>query len=643
MSVDQLNCEGEYGLEGKLTGVRTIFAPRRRRIVRARFQDSSGEIPVIWFNQPYLGGQLTEDAGYFLYGRVRRQRTGSLEMVNPACEMSDKRDDSIVIRPVYRPIGNVGSKLIARLLEWVFENIDLEADQQEWIPASFLQQLGLPSLDRALLALHRPSRNADVEELNRRASPSHHRLIYAELLWHQLELACTREFHAKAGRKSHVYKVDRSLEERLAHFVPFDLTAAQTRALDEILADLRRPQAMMRLLQGDVGSGKTIVAALAALAAMDSGLQVAFMAPTELLAYQHFKSLSGLFNESYSISLLTSSVPSADRVRRDLARGEVQMVVGTHALIQERIKIPRLGLAIVDEQHRFGVAQRRELQRKGMNPDLLVMTATPIPRSFTLTLYGDLSRSTLNELPPGRVAIETEVCSVEDRPSVYAKVRSHLEKGQQAYVVFPFIEASERVEAASVEREGATAQQLLAGYTVAILHGRVTPEERDRIMQQFLEGHVQVLVSTTIIEVGVDVANASVIVIESAERFGLAQLHQLRGRVGRGQTASLCVALHGKESEKSLQRLELFASTADGFEIAEADLQLRGPGDILGTRQTGLPSYRIADLRTDIGWIETARRDAAQIWGKRDDPECARVRAVIESRVGKRRPDLQGG
>lgn len=641
-SVEQIDCEGEYALEGTISSVKTIFAPRRLRIVRAQLQDSSGTMPVIWFNQPYLGGQLVEGTPYFLYGRARR-RSGRFEMVNPTWETIDQRRTSPVIRPIYRSIGPVGSKLIAGFIAWIFENVDLDLAKQEWIPASLLQRHGLPSLGQALSEIHRPTEGTDIESLNRSDSSAHHRLIYAELLRHQLEISSIRAERAGAARKSHSYKIDRSVRRRLAAIVPFELTAAQNRVLDEIFGDLQQPQVMMRLLQGDVGSGKTIVAALAAVVALESGLQVAFMAPTELLAHQHFRSLGQLLGSRYRVSLLTSSMSTASQVRKDLARGQPRLVVGTHALIQESVQIPRLGLAIVDEQHRFGVAQRRDLQKKGSGPDLLIMTATPIPRSLTLTLYGDLSRSTLDELPPGRVPIETEVCSEELRIEVYARLRRRLDKGHQAYVVFPLIERSGEIDAASIQHEGASARELLSGYSVAEIHGRLAPDTREKIMCDFLSGAVQVLLATTIVEVGLDVPNATVMVLESAERFGLAQLHQLRGRVGRGMIDSLCIALHGNLTESAAQRLAVFESTTDGFDIAEADLRIRGPGDVLGTRQTGLPNFRIADLATDIQWIEKARRDAQYIWNQVNDSECARVRTVIESRVAKHRLDIRGG
>ena len=385
--------------------------------------------------------------------------------------------------------------------------------------------------------------------------------------------------------------MDERLRRILLDVLPFRLTGSQRRVLKEISDDLVDPHPMLRLLQGDVGSGKTIVAVLALVMAMENGLQGAFMAPTELLAEQHFRTISELLQNRYRISMLTSSVGDAQRIKAQVADGSLQLVIGTHALIQEGLEFRRLGLAVVDEQHRFGVAQRRLLQRKGAQPDLLVMTATPIPRSLALTVYGDLSLSVIDELPPGRRPIETRVAGAADRGELYRWLKEQLTAGLQAYVVFPLIEESDRLSAESIDKLGQRLVDYLGGVESAVLHGRVSADEREAIMRRFRNGEIRVLIATTVIEVGVDVPNASVMLIESGERFGLSQLHQLRGRVGRGKQQSRCIVIHGSLSEDARRRLEVFAETQDGFRIAEADLEIRGPGDLLGTRQSGAPFF----------------------------------------------------
>jgi ATP-dependent DNA helicase RecG len=370
---------------------------------------------------------------------------------------------------------------------------------------------------------------------------------------------------------------------------------------------------MLRLLQGDVGSGKTIVAALALVVALENGYQGAFMAPTELVAEQHFASLQRILGSRYRLGLFTSSRRDA-RLRRELASGEIRLAVGTHALIQEGVEFRDLGLAVVDEQHRFGVLQRGRLRSKSVLPDMLVMTATPIPRSLALAAWGDQEVSVIDELPPGRTPAETRVVPIKERRKVYRELRQDLEAGARAYVVFPMIEESS--SAASVEEMGEKLREFLSGIPSAVLHGRMPAPEREEVMRAFAAGEVRVLVSTTVIEVGVDVPEATWMVIESAERFGLAQLHQLRGRVGRGPRPSRCVAIHGKLTEAGERRLEVFASTTDGFRIAEEDLAIRGPGELLGLRQAGLPGFRLARLPEDLDLLLQARDDARDLLGR---------------------------
>jgi ATP-dependent DNA helicase RecG len=499
----------------------------------------------------------------------------------------------------------------------------------ETLPEEVLERRGLPPLGEALLALHRPEETADIAALNEHRSPAHRRMVYEELLRMQVHLALLRARETAAARTL-TYRVDDRVRGVVRGLLPFRLTAAQKRVLGEIVADLRGPHPMLRLLQGDVGSGKTLVAALALAVALESGFQGAFMAPTELLAEQHYANLERLLGGRYRLGLFVGGRGKDAHLRERLAAGEIELAVGTHALIQEGVEFQRLGLAVVDEQHRFGVRQRALLRGKGEQPDLLVMTATPIPRTLALTAWGDLEVSTLDELPPGRTPVATAVFPAGKRRTVMQKVREELAAGGRIYFVVPLIEESERSAAASLAEVEERVKTDLAGWPYAVVHGRIPAAERNRIMESFAAGEVRVLLATTVIEVGVDIAEATCMVIESAERFGLAQLHQLRGRVGRGPRPSRCFAVHGRLSEEGKRRLAVFARTGDGFEIAEEDLKIRGPGDVLGTRQAGLPAFRWARLPQDWDLLESARDDARELLSRLGEAELAPLRQAVE-------------
>jgi ATP-dependent DNA helicase RecG len=605
-------------LRGRLAGVRIVRTRRRGvSIVRATLDDGTGKLPVSWFNRPYLASQVLEGPEYLLHGKVREKK-GSLELLNPSVELAERAFQGAGVTPVYPPAGSVGPAAVRKILDVVLAGLDPAARIGEPLPADLLARYGLPPLGEALRELHRPS-GSDSEPLNRRRSPAWRRVIYGELLELQLALALLRALEEVAPR-TRTYRIDRRLRKTVREVLPFPLTRAQERAFEEILDDLRAARPMVRLLQGDVGSGKTIVAALALVTALENGYQGAFMAPTEILAGQHAASLRDLLGDRYRIGLLTSGVRNAGRLREELAAGEIQLAVGTHALLQETVEFRELALIVVDEQHRFGVLQRRLLREKGDHPDMLVMTATPIPRSLALAAYGDLPVSVLDEMPPGRAPVETEVLPAGKRREVYRRLREELERGGRAYVVFPLIEGSGRIDAASLAAAGEEVRSFLEGTPSAILHGRMPAEERDRIMRAFAAGELRVLIATTVIEVGIDVPEATWMVIESAERFGLAQLHQLRGRVGRSDLPSRCIALHGRLSDAGARRLEVFASTTDGFRIAEEDLALRGPGDLLGTRQAGLPSLTAARFPEDWEWLERARDDARALLPRMAEP-----------------------
>ena len=638
----QVDAPGNWSVRGRLSDLRAIRTRRRGFvIVRGRLVEGAAVLPVTWFNQPYLLQRIHEGETYLLYGGVRAAEGGSWELVNPSCTPLGDGEPVGRVVPIYESLAGLGPAATGRLVAQALAALERDPHADD-LPEALRRRYGLPALDAALRALHRPEPGCDLAALDARQTPAHLRLVYGELLELQLELALLRASQVRV-EKGHAYRIDDHVRAAARAVLPFALTGAQKRVVREIVEDLRRPQPMLRLLQGDVGSGKTIVAALCLLLAVESGLQAAFMAPTELLAEQHFGNLARLLGRRCRVALFSGSAAGGEAARGALARGELDVAVGTHALIQRGVEFKRLGLAVIDEQHRFGVDQRRLLQGKGERPDVLVMTATPIPRSLALTLYGDLESSVLDEMPPGRTPVATEVVPVGRRREVYARLRAALAAGAQAYVVVPLIEESDELSAASLEQLGARVREVLADFPSAVLHGRLAAAERERVMGDFVAGRVRVLIATTVIEVGVDVPGATWMVIESAERFGLAQLHQLRGRVGRGAAASRCVAVHGRLSEAGARRLEVFASARDGFAIAEADLAMRGPGDLLGTRQSGLPRLRVADLVAHREWVERARADARELADRLDEPALAGLAARVRAGFRARYEAFAGG
>ena len=632
---------GSWTVRGRLAELRLVRTRRRRFvIVRARLTDDRGSVPVVWFNQPYLLQRVADGDEVILHGTARPTDGLFHELVNPSIDRVGEARSTGRIVPIYPAVGGLGPAAVARLAEQAVA-IAAADPPAELLPVELLRRYALPPLAPSLAELHAPGDGSDVERLNQKETAAHHRLVYGELLELQLELAELRARQVEVVKR-HAYRVDDRLREVAREVLPFRLTAGQKRVLREIVDDLQATRPMLRLLQGDVGSGKTIVAALALLVAVESDLQAAFMAPTELLAEQQHANLRRLLGGRCRLGLFTSSASQAS-LRRALADGEVQVAVGTHALIQSGVEFRRLGLAVVDEQHRFGVEQRRLLQGKGDRPDVLVMTATPIPRSLALTLYGDLEISLLDELPPGRTPVATEVVSAGARADVYRRLRGELATGAQAYVVFPLIEESDEISAASLAELGDKVRGFLGEWPSAVLHGRLDAAEREATMRAFAAGEIRVLAATTVVEVGLDVPNASWMVIESAERFGLAQLHQLRGRVGRGVRASRCVAVHGRLGEAARRRLEVFAATSDGFAIAEADLAQRGPGDLLGTRHAGLPKLRSADLVAHREWVERARADARELRPRLDEPALAELARRVRRAARSRYESFAGG
>ena len=547
------------------------------KIFEALIGDPSGAMRATWLNQPYLRDVFAVGQHVVFYGAIEMQGHGGLQLTNPQYEILDEDESETVhtgrIVPVYEKTGVVTPKMQRRLVHDALQA--LPADLPDPLPDDLRARLGLPTRYAALLATHFPPADLPIDALNQFATLPQRRLIFEEAFLFQMGVLARRQ-STSAERKPVVVRVDDRIRESARSVLPFRLTGGQRRALKEIVGDMQRPHPMNRLLQGDVGAGKTIVALLAAIVAMENGLQVAFMAPTEILAEQHFANISRLLQGSaFRVALLTGSTATAAR-REQLAEvkmGRVHLVVGTHALVQGDVHFHRLGLVVIDEQHRFGVLQRATLRSKGLLPDVLVMTATPIPRTLALTVYGDLDVSAIRDLPAGRVPIRTTAKPESRRDEVYQFVRDQLDAGRQAYVIYPLVEESAKVDLkAATEMADHLAQEVFPAYRVGLLHGRLKAGAKDRVMKAFAAGDLQLLVSTTVVEVGVDVANASVMIIEHAERFGLSQLHQLRGRVGRDRHQSYCILLYQSPlSDDARERLKAMTDTTDGFEIAERD------------------------------------------------------------------------
>jgi ATP-dependent DNA helicase RecG len=588
------------------------------KIFEALVSDASGALRLAWLNQPYLRDVFAAGQHLVVYGAVEMKGAGgALQITNPQYEILDDDEGETVhtgrIVPVYEKIGSVTPKIQRRLVYDALQK--LPADLPDYLPEALRLRRGYPARYAALFAMHFPPEDVPVAALNQFATPAQQRLIFEEAFLFQMGVLARRRFAASELKPAPV-RVDDRIRDSARHVLPFRLTPGQKTSLKEIVEDMQRPQPMNRLLQGDVGAGKTIVALLAALVAMENGLQVAFMAPTEILAEQHFFNIAKLLRDSrFRVALLTGSTGSAARKRQlaEIEAGTIPLIVGTHALVQGDVRFKQLGLVVIDEQHRFGVLQRATLRAKGLHPDVLVMTATPIPRTLALTLYGDLDVSVIRDTPPGRLPVKTTAKPESRRDDVYAFVREQMDAERQVYVIYPLVEESEKVDVkAATEMHDHLAQEVFPAYRLGLLHGRMKADAKDRVMKAFASGELQMLVSTTVVEVGVDVPNASVMIVEHAERFGLSQLHQLRGRVGRDRHQSFCFLLYQSPlSEEARERLKAMTETADGFEIAERDLRLRGPGDFFGTRQAGMPTFRLIDLVRDRPLLDVAQREAA--------------------------------
>ncbi len=515
--------------------------------------------------------------------------------------------------PVYRKLGEFNSKRVREIVHAVLAHLD-DAAIEETLPQDLRQRAHLIGRAQALREIHFPPGDISLSDYEQSRSPAHLRLIFEEFFWLTFALGFKRGRRVKELKEVTI-RIDKSVKDAVKAVLPFKLTDAQRKVTRDIFNDMKSNAPMNRLLQGDVGSGKTIVALIAMIAAIENGLQTAMMAPTEILAEQHARNIKRLLAKTpYRIELLTGSLRSAEkrRLQSDLKGGEINAVIGTQALIQEGVSFARLGLVVIDEQHRFGVMQRAELRARGLNPDVLVMTATPIPRSLAMTVYGDLDVSVIDELPPGRTPIETMVVGEDHRQEVKKLIKREVSAGRQVYVVYPLVEESEKMDLRDAkQRYEYLRDTVFPKLPVGLLHGKMKPPEKEAVMNAFVAGEIKILVSTSVIEVGVDVPNASVMIVEHAERFGLSQLHQLRGRVGRGAEKSYCVLLTSdKRTAIAEERLGIMAKTSNGFLIAEKDLELRGPGELLGTKQSGLPEFRIGNLVRDQQLLEQARREA---------------------------------
>ena len=607
----------EVQVIGKIVNIKTVEQKRGKRLV-AKFIDDSGEMELVWFRgQKWIRENLKLNVPYVIFGKVN-WFNGSFSMPHPEMELLKEHEKGIKIgmQPVYpstEKLGNKGitNRVTGKLIQQLF--LETSGRFKETLSPELVRELNLISKSEALFNIHFPKN----QELLAKAQ---YRLKFEELFYIQLQLIAKNLLHKKKIKGFNFDHVGTLFKEFYDHHLPFELTNAQKRVVKEIMADLGSNAQMNRLLQGDVGSGKTIVALMTMLLAIDNKYQACLMDPTEILDNQHYNGIQELVKDlGINISLLTGSTKKSQRkiIHEELENGKLNILIGTHALLEDKVSYKNLGLAIVDEQHRFGVAQRAKLWHKNnIPPHILVMTATPIPRTLAMSLYGDLDISTIDELPPGRKPIKTVHRYDSNRLKVFQFIRDEIRKGRQIYIVYPLIQESEALDYKDLMDgyESVARDFPMPDYQISIVHGKMKPADKDYEMARFAKGETQIMVATTVIEVGVNVPNASVMIIESAERFGLSQLHQLRGRVGRGAEQSFCILMTGhKLSSDSKTRLETMVNTNDGFKIAEVDLKLRGPGDLMGTQQSGVLNLKIADIVKDNDILKTARYHAHRI------------------------------
>ena len=632
-----------YGVV-RASGV-TVSPKQHAKIFELMIGDDTGVFTAKWFNQAFLKKIFTPGTRVVLSGKITLKRYGGLEMIQPEYEILDEADaDAELLHtgrivPIYALTEGLYQKEMRKVMKQIVDQFAESAE--ETLPLDLRRKYQFLPLREALRRVHFPEQTEDVELLNLEKSPAHHRLIFDEFFLLELGMGL-RQHHVTQEEQGIAFRFDGNLERYLRASLGFSLTSAQNRVIQEIQANMRSPKVMNRLLQGDVGSGKTLVALVALLSAVEAGFQGAIMVPTEILAEQHFRKITAylaqlnqriqqgdlapaaqterpqaeLYGAARTISarLLTGGLRKRERddLLAGVERGEIDLVVGTHALLQHDVTFHRLGLIVIDEQHKFGVMQRATLKAKGYNPDVLIMTATPIPRTLSLTMYGDLDVSILDELPPGRTPVMTKRFYEKDREKAYRLIEREIERGRQAYIVYPLVEESEKLDLkAATEMSEHLAKDVFPHYRIGLVHGRMKAEEKDRQMTAFKQHELRILVSTTVLEVGIDVPNATVMLIEHAERFGLSQLHQLRGRVGRGAEQSHCLLMTSfPMSDEARKRLDAMVETTDGFVIAERDLEIRGPGEFFGTKQSGLPDLNVANLIRDVTLLEQAREEA---------------------------------
>jgi ATP-dependent DNA helicase RecG len=599
-------------LMGEVVSTSVITTPRKRmKIFELSVSDETGSLKAKWFNQAYLKKYFKKGQRVILSGLIKGNPYSGIgmEMENPDFELFET-DDKLIhtsrIIPIYKATEGLSPKQLRTLL---FNAVKAYVSSlEEYMPRDILERNELNPINWSLREAHFPQEFTNVGLLNRGESPAHKRLVFDEFFLLELGLALMKKKETRERGIS--FQIKNGLTHTFYRNLPFELTGAQKRVLTEVRADMQSSMPMNRLVHGDVGCGKTIVALVSMLTAVDNGYQACLMAPTELLAEQHYINIHRMVDDlGIKAVLLTSS--RKDKHVDDICGGNAQIIIGTHALIQEHVQFNNLGLAVIDEQHRFGVVQRAAIRSKGQNPDILIMTATPIPRTLAMTLYGDLDISIIDELPSGRQPISTKVIFPSQKDRIYSLINAELSKSRQVYIVYPLIEESEKLDLKSAIEGAEAFKKIFPEREIGLVHGKMHHSERENVMARFKEGDIDILVATTVIEVGIDVPNASLMLIVHAERFGLAQLHQLRGRTGRGAYDSHCLLLaYHPFSDEAKRRLKAMETTGDGFKIAEEDLAIRGPGDFFGTRQAGIPDLKIANIIRDIGVLETARKEA---------------------------------
>jgi ATP-dependent DNA helicase RecG len=633
-TIDQLEYGEEVTIVGTIWETHERTTKGARSLVTSTVSDGTGVVQATWFNQPYLVKRLKPGRQVVLSGKVD-EYLGRLTFSSPVWEPLDKEQiHTARLVPVYPLTEGIGARWLRRLVKRTTDYWSLRLPDH--LPLSVREKRNLLTLEKAIQQIHFGDSWEMIQQARRR-------LAFDEFLMIQLGVLMRRhEWRKRPGRP---IQIDRPLLRTFVESLPFTLTQAQEKALSEILDDLQKGTPMSRLLQGDVGSGKTVVAAAAMLMAVSNDVQTVLMAPTEILAEQHYSNLDKLWGELWlpgvtkvtsHLRLLTGSLKESERERiyAEIAAGDAKIIIGTHALIQQGLTYKNLGLVVIDEQHRFGVTQRATLRQKGHHPHVLVMSATPIPRSLALTIYGDLDISVINELPPGRKQIVTKWMKPRERERGYSFLRARVEESQQAFIICPLIEESDKIEArAAVEEHRRLQEEVFPEFRLGLLHGRMKSEEKEAVMRDFHRGELDILVSTPVVEVGIDVPNATVMLVEGADRFGLAQLHQFRGRVGRGEEQSYCLFLADSPTDTGERRLQLIESTHDGFALADEDLKMRGPGEFFGTRQSGLPDLKVARL-SDVAVLEEARAVAREIF--QEDPDLSLPQhRLLARRVGE--------